>query len=540
MKLRPPPEPPLDLDVLLRNDLATFTEAMFPQVVAGGQLIWAPYLSLVCAKLMAVAEGQIRHLIITMPPRHLKSFCVSVALPAFILGRDPTKEVLCISYGHDLAKKFAEDFYKVMQSAAYRRAFGEVLPARRQTLSYIRTSAGGGRRATSLDGVATGIGGDFLIFDDPQKPGETLSDAVRRSTNSAYENTFLSRRNNPKEACIIIVMQRLHEDDFVHHVQELGGDWQVINLPAIAEADEAITYETPLAGRKVFRRREGDALHPARLPLEELQLMRTAFGEAVWQTQFQQRPAPAGGGMVKTAWLRPYREDQLPSFNRVVQSWDTANKLQEWHDFSVCTTWGVKDKHAYLLGVYRERLDYPALRAAVIRLAAMHDANEVFIEDASSGAALIQDLRGHGFGRVRGVKHSVDKATRMINQTAWMENGFVHLPEAAPWLDDYLHELAMFPNGKFDDQIDSTSQALEAIHTSSGGMGVFEFMRQEAEKLKAELEQIVVLRPPPGMGMVSAIDGTEYRPGPDGLFRIPGRHVGPLRGTAGWSVVTQP
>ena len=451
------------IDALLRNDMASFLRAAFAQVSPGVTLIWAEYLDLICARLAAVVSGECRNLIITMPPRHLKTICVSVALPAFFLGHHPAAQILAISYGQDLAKKFAEDTRTVMQNGFYTRAFGTRLASARQPPRALRTTAGGMRRATSIDGTATGIGADLMIFDDPQKPHEALSDAVRRTTNQAYENTFLSRRNDPATCRTVIVMQRLHEDDFVGHVLGLGGDWELLNLPAVAEQDETYRYRT-FMGNFEYRRGQGAALHPARLPLAELELTRARSGEAVWASQYMQRPAPAGGGLVNTAWFKRYHEADLPAeFDRVVQSWDTANKISELSDYSVCTTWGIKDKRIYLLHVLRQRLSFPELKKAIRELEVRFKADQIVIEDHASGTPLVQDLRNDGFSRVEAYKPKDSKEMRMLRQAIRIENGSVYIPHEAHWLDEYLHELAMFPNGKYDDQVDSTSQALDVI-----------------------------------------------------------------------------
>ena len=450
------------VDAILRNDLASFTRLVFAEVTPGVELVWGGYLDLICATMAKVVSGETRNLIITIAPRHLKSICVSVALTAFFLGHNPTAEVLAVSYGQELAKTFAEYTRMVMVSAFYERIFATRL-APRQPVHALRTVQGGIRRATSIDGAATGIGADLMVFDDPQKPNEALSDAIRRSTNQAYENTFLSRRNDPATCRTVIVMQRLHEDDFVGHVLGLGGDWELLNLPAIAEEDEAYPYDT-LLGPQVFRRAAGCALHPKRVPLAELDRIRARMGEARWAAQYMQRPAPAGGGLVKADWFKRYAAVDLPTaFSRVVQSWDTASTIAQWSDFSVCTTWGIKDGRIYLLNVFRERLLYPGLKRAVIEQMAIHGATEVLIEDHASGTALIQELRAAGHGKVRGRKPSGDKQMRMANQTAQIENGNVYIPAEAHWLAEYLHELTVFPNGKYDDQVDSTSQALDAI-----------------------------------------------------------------------------
>ena len=209
-------------DAVIRNDFAAFAQIMFPEVMPGIDLVWASYLTFVCAMLEDVAHGRRRKLIITIPPRHLKSFLVSVALPAYLLGHYPGFEVMCVSYGYELAKGFAEQCQTIMRSETFVRLFGRVLPQRRQPIHTLRTLKGGMRRATSLDGVATGVGGQLLIFDDPQKPGEALSDAIRRSTNELYQNTFHSRSNDPANQRTIIVMQRLHEEDFVAFVSGLN------------------------------------------------------------------------------------------------------------------------------------------------------------------------------------------------------------------------------------------------------------------------------------------------------------------------------
>ncbi len=524
--------------VLIRNDLATFVQVMFGATKPGDQLIWAPYLDLMCSRLQDVAEGRCKRLIITLPPRYMKSFCVSMALPAFVLGRDPSEQILCVSYSQDLAKEFALGSQSIMKSQAYIAAFGHVLAGGRQPLHTLRTQQGGIRRATSIDGVATGVGGNCLIFDDPQKSGETLSDALRRSTNQAYEQTFHSRSNNAETYRIVIVMQRLHEDDFVGHVQGLGEKWDVVNLPAIAEEDQAIPFSTFL-GDHVFRRREGEVLHPKRIPLQALMDIRRTVGEAIFATQYQQRPAPAGGGLIKPIWFRRYHPADLPAaFNRVIQSWDTANTIEEWSDYSVCTTWGVKGKHMYLLHVFRARLNYPGLKRAVRQQAQLHEALIVYVEDRASGTQILQELREEGFGKLRPVKPTRDKQTRMVNQTALIENGFVHLPAEAPWLEDYLYELTVFPNGKYDDQVDSTSQALDSANSWTDGRGIAEFYRQESEKQAPTDDEIWVIQiPPDSSGFHYDISGKLHRSQLDGCFHLPQEHAIHALRITGWKLV---
>ena len=184
--------------------------------------------------------------------------------------------------------------------------------------------------------------------------------------------------------------------------------------------------------------------------------------------------------MVKLVWFKTYTPAELPSkFEQIFQSWDTANKPTELSDFSVCTTWGILDKHVYLLDVYRKRLSYPELKSAVKEQAARYNPRTILIEDKASGTQLIQELVAEGVHTVQPYGPTVDKITRMNTVTSTIENGFVHIPEKAPWLGEFVHELTTFPKGKYYDQADSTSQALDFLKQQSAPRyGVLEFFKQ--------------------------------------------------------------
>jgi predicted phage terminase large subunit-like protein len=200
-----------------------------------------------------------------------------------------------------------------------------------------------------------------------------------------------------------------------------------------------------------------------------------------------------GGGLVKAEWFKRYRQSELPErFDRIVQSWDTASKATELSDFSVCTTWGVKDKELFLLAVFRRKLEYPALKRAVREQQGLFKATVVLIEDQASGTQLIQELLREGCHAVTGYQPTTDKTMRLHAQTALIENGFVRIPEDAPWLAEYLHELTVFPKGKHDDQADSTAQFLDWYKKPGPDDGYLEWLRDGAEK-KKEQEK----RPPP-------------------------------------------
>src|SRR5712672_1699676 len=442
---------------ILRLDLGYFAQHCFCELSPQAAFAMNWHIEVIAAKLAAVRAGRIRRLIINLPPRHLKSLLASIAFPAWCLGHDPSAQILSVSYGQELADKLARDCRSIMMSPWYRRIFPTRLAPHRQAVQEFVTSRQGYRLATSTGGVLTGRGADIIVIDDPLKPEEALSEAQRQAANEWYDHTLYSRLNDKRYGAIVIVMQRLHEDDLVGHV--LGQEqWEVVRFPAIAETDEAHQIETIWEAR-CFTRRQGEPLHPDREPLDTLDRIRRTIGEYNFADQYQQSPAPLGGGLVKAEWFKRYRENERPErFDRIVQSWDTANKATELSDFSVCTTWGVKDKELFLLAVFRQKLEYPTLKRAVREQQSLCNATVVLIEDKASGTQLIQDLIEDGCHGVTRYQPTGDKTMRMHAQTAMIENGFVHIPETAPWLAEYLHEMTVFPNGKHDDQADSTAR----------------------------------------------------------------------------------
>ena len=454
-----------EYEALLRQDFATFATRCFHDLNPQTELAMNWHLERIAAKLTAVREGKIRRLIINLPPRHLKSLMASIAFPAWCLGHDSSAQFLSVCYGQDLADKLARDCRSIMVSPWYRQIFPTRLAAHRQAVQEFITIRQGYRLATSTGGVLTGRGADIILIDDPLKPEEALSAAQRQATNEWYDHTLYSRLNDKRSGAIVIIMQRLHEDDLVGHVlaQE---PWEVLRFPAIAEADEVHEIET-IWGPRWFRRRQGEALHPDREPLETLDRIRRTIGEYNFAGQYQQSPAPLGGGLVKAEWFKRYRENERPErFDRIVQSWDTANKATELSDFSVCTTWGVSGKHLFLLGVFRRRLEYPALKRAVREQQSLFDATVVLIEDKASGTQLIQELIEDGCHGVTRYQPTIDKVMRLHALT------------------EYLPEMTVFPKGKHDDQVDSTAQFLDWFKRPFPYQGLYEYYRQRAQAVE--------------------------------------------------------
>src|SRR5467141_3310740 len=525
-----------EYETLLRQDLGTFAARCFQDLNPQTELAMNWHLEVIAARLTAVREGKIRRLIINLPPRHLKSLMASIAFPAWCLGHDPSAQILSVSYAQELADKLARGCRSIMTSPWYRQIFPTRLAQHRQAVQEFITTRRGYRLATSNGGVLTGRGADLILIDDPLKPEEALSEAQRQAANEWYDHTLYSRQNDKQHGAIVIIMQRLHEDDLIGHVlaQE---PWDVVCFPAIAEADEVHAIVT-IWGPRCFRRRLGDALHPDREPLETLEHIRRTIGEYNFAGQYQQSPAPLGGGLVKAEWFKRYGANERPeSFDRILQSWDTANKATELSDFSVCTTWGVKGKDFYLLGVFRRRLEYPALKRAVREQQNLFDANEVLIEDKASGTQLIQELIADGCHGVTRYQPTTDKTMRLNAQTAIIENGFVYIPETAPWLAEYLHEMTVFPNGKHDDQVDSTAQFLDWFKRPYPGQGIFEYYRKMAEKLRPQ-EITVRVEAPPGIGAVQTLSGRRITIGEDRIVEMSAEDADCLI-RAGWTRVAE-
>jgi predicted phage terminase large subunit-like protein len=466
---------PEDRRLLYRNDLSSFIGLVFRLLNPDTPFLHNWHIDRIATALEACDRGESDRLIICMPPRNLKSICTSVAYTAWALGRNPSAQILCVSYNQDLANKHALDTRRVMTSPEYLSIFpGTRLASDRSAVEEFTTTRGGFRFATSVGGTLTGRGGDIILIDDPLKPDEAVSEVSRERVNNWYGRTLLSRLNQKQAGCIILIMQRLHENDLAGYLQSTG-KWDLLSLPAIAEVEER--HDIKQFGRSYTKlRRVGEALHPEREPLTLLEEYKQALGSYAWASQYQQSPAPLGGGMVKDAWWGLY-SNEPETYDQTIQSWDTANKPSELSDYSVCTTWGRKGPNTYLRHVYRQRVGFPDLKRAVRELRDLFKPARILIEDKASGVQLVQELQQEGIYQITPIKPLGDKIMRMNAQTARIENGFVWLPKEAPWLADYRAEMSAFPNGRFDDQVDSTSQALAWMHEESIEPGIYSYYK---------------------------------------------------------------
>jgi predicted phage terminase large subunit-like protein len=445
------------LNEALRNDFRSFARKVFGVVSPDQPFKPNWHFDAIAHALEKCVAGHTKRLLITLPPRSGKSILCSVALPAFILGRDPTQRLICASYANELAAKFGRDTRAIMQTRWYQGAFPETrLSSEKQTETELMTTARGVRLSTSVGGVLTGRGGNFIIVDDAMKPEDAVSDAKRAQATNWFDGTLMSRLDDKEKGVVIVVMQRLQVEDLAGHVLAKGG-YEHLNLPAIAETESSIAT----GWGKSHTRRVGEPLHQGLTP-EVLERTKTELGSFLFSAQYQQQPVPLDGEMIKWGWFRNY--DEAPAkqeYDRIIQSWDTAATPGASSDYSACTTWLTRKNHYYLLDVTRVKLDFPSLRSRIIAHYRDWGANSLLIERAGSGIGLIQELR-----RTSGAPQPIsigvhkDKRSRVAAVSSMIEQGQVFLPTKASWLDDFRSELLQFPNGRHDDQIDSMSQFL--------------------------------------------------------------------------------
>lgn len=442
---------------LIREDFEFFVRTFFEVVRPEVKLNMAWYVTALCCELSRMLTGPGERLIINLPPRALKSTLASVLFPAWYLGLHPDRRVICASYSDKLASQFSRDFRRVIEHPLYRAAFPRLKPGTKSTETEIITSLNGYRVATSVGGTITGRGANLIIIDDPINAGDVSSEAERCRVKDWFDNVVQSRLDRQHEDHILVVMQRLHEDDLTGHLLEKDSGWKQTCYPVRNIGPDRLV---PL-GRDRFRVwRSGDDLMPEFLDRNAQMRLMSDIPERTFSAQYLQEPLPAGGAVFQLDWIksrqiRPEREDCIA----IVQSWDLAVKPGDSADYTVCTIWAVtRGKLYHLLNVRRVRLPYHMVLALARQLIAEYRPGHILVEDAANGSALAQELARSSQYVTVTVRPRLDKLSRAQAATPAFEAGRVILPETAAWRHDYLHELCGFPGTRHDDQVDSTSQ----------------------------------------------------------------------------------
>jgi predicted phage terminase large subunit-like protein len=317
----------------------------------------------------------------------------------------------------------------------------------------ITTTKRGKRIATSIEGTLTGLGGNLIVIDDPLKLGDAMSEAVRARVIEWFRSTLLSRGDDKSATRIVVVMQRVHQNDLVGYLQEQGG-FEVLNLPAIAQRTE--TYD--LGGGRAYTRQKGELLHPDHEPAHVLMELKRQMGPIAFSAQYQQSPIPPGGTIIKRKWLASYDNVDLQPGDRIIMSWDIALSEAETGDYSACVVMLNRKEIFYILEVVRGRFPFGTLKQKVMEVKRRYGSSTLLIEDSPISRGLIQSLREQSIN-VTIYKPDTDKRARVIAQTDLFAGGSVRFPRRAGWLEECIAEILAFP-GRHDDQVDALTQGI--------------------------------------------------------------------------------
>jgi predicted phage terminase large subunit-like protein len=455
----------------VRSDFRVFISQAFVTLYPGKSFDDNWHIGAIVHALEQNLHGATPRLIINLPPRHLKSFLVSVAWPAFLLGVDPSLKIFCVSYSDDLSKTIARDCRRLMSSDWYRRVFSHVR-LEKDTENEIVTDQGGFRSALSVNGSITGRGADLIIIDDPSRPEDVVSDKARDRINEWFRSTLLTRRDDKLLSGLILVMQRLHVNDLTGFAEARGG-FHKLSFPAIAEREEVVE----LRHGQIYRRLVGEALQPEREDLAVLQQMRDEIGEFHFEAQYQQSPKAPDGVMFKRKYFKLI--DHLPRIRPEGEffiSIDSALSTSSSADFTAISIVYIDLGELYVIRGERGRWDYEALKARtfkwVEKLARPQRRVNIVVENAGSGISLSHYLvanRDEGRYRFEPYLPRADKVTRAARVLPWFENGIFIVNKAGEnaWVEPYLNEFMNFPNGANDDQVDSLVQLLSMNYARS-------------------------------------------------------------------------
>jgi predicted phage terminase large subunit-like protein len=439
---------------ILATDFRAFIDYVFGLLRPGIPFRPNWHIDAMAHKVSQVASGEVKRLIITMPPRNLKSIVASVALPAWYLGHNPSERVVAVSYSAELAKTHSNDFRRVVTDPVYQAVFPKMILSR-ETDSEIHTTQRGRRYATSIGGTLTGRGGNLFIIDDPLKPSDAISEVSRQRVIEWFGSTLSTRADDKQNARIMVVMQRIHVEDLVGYLLENEAGYEVLNLPAVAQS--TTTYD--LGGGRTHIREKGDILHPAHEPAEVLRELKKSMGSMLFSAQYQQAPEPPGGKIIKRKMLRYYSAVERRPTDRLVLSWDIALSEQETADYSACVVLLNRGELYYVIDVIRGKFPFDRLKDKIIEVKERYGrAASLVIEDSGISYGLIQSLREKHINVVD-YKPKGDKQERLISQIDLFMGGSVLLPKDAPWLEAFVAELLSFP-GRHDDQVDALAQGL--------------------------------------------------------------------------------
>lgn len=460
---------------LCRTSFKVFLRKVFQELYPGKEFIDVPYIDYLCYQAVRIVKGELKNSIINLPPRHIKSLIFSVALPTYILGLDPSKEIMCVSYGEDIANKLARQRKKVLDAFWYQGVFVHTkISSDKHSIMDFETTAGGGCFTATINGGLTGRGADILIIDDPHKAKEEDYESALGEVIDIYNNTLESRLNNPLNAQIVLIMQRIHPNDLTGYLLKNRTGFEQIKLPLFATEDEEFEVSSDFEKKFIFKRQKGEVLNHF---MDKTNIDDYISDPYVFQAQYQQNPLAKGTGCVKKDILGYYNQE--PRFSKIILSWDTASTTKETSAYSVCAVLGVGHELGinniekyYLLEIWKKRVDFPALIQNIKDKIFQYD-NKLhggiitLIEDADSGRQAIQQLRKEGFSIIS-CKPEGAKETRFNLVHLKLKEQKLLLPSWNPsWYGNFEDELLSFPNSPYKDQCDALSQAIAFLENDT-------------------------------------------------------------------------
>lgn len=442
--------------VLAQEDFYFFSRYMF---LAKRNTSWRKnwHHQKICDALNRVYRGEIKRIIINIPPRYSKTELAVVNWIAWCMGKNPNCQFIHTSYATPLALNNSSNARELTKHEEYKQIFPELeLSKASDSKGDWKTTTGGTVYATGSGGSITGFGagtldegfGGAIIIDDPHKPSEVHSDTIRNGVIEWFQNTLESRCNSP-ETPIIVIMQRLHESDLAGWLINGGNgeEWELLSIPVLDDNNVP--------------------LWPEKHDFERLEQMRKK-NTYVFNSQYMQTPAAKGGDIIKGAWFQ--RFSVAPRFSRVIITADTAQKTKEHNDYSVFIVAGLgRDGGIYLIDLIRGKWEAPDLERKIKDVWSKYrhlGTSAVYIEDKSSGTGLIQTIKKNQMIPVVGVQVDADKYTRVLGVQGYIESKYVYLPENAEWVADFIDECEKFTatdSHKHDDQVDALVMAIKEL-----------------------------------------------------------------------------
>jgi len=432
------------LEDLAYSDLLSYIRYEYPNYKIGKHHVAT------ADHLMAVESQQITRLQIFEPPRHGKTYEIQYFI-AWYIGRNPSKQIIYATYSQMRANDVGREVRNLLLSEFHEQIFPDCkISADSKSVNKISTQQHGNLFSVGVGAAVTGRGADLLLIDDPVRNREEAESKIQQSKLKDWFQSTAYTRLMPGRSGIIIVNTRWHENDLSGWtLRELKHEpWHVLSLPAIAEPGDFLGREP------------GEALWPDSYDEEALEQIKLTVGTREWSALYQQRPVDVSGALVKLDWIQRFDLNEMPKFNKIVISWDTAYKAKQINDPSAATVWGITKNGFYLIDVINKRMEYPDLKKETIRLYEKYRPSALLVEDKASGQSLCQELKNSTRIPVIPINPDADKITRFNEITAFYESGKVYHPMKASWLVDYEMQITRFPHAPHDDMADSTSQFL--------------------------------------------------------------------------------